>query len=169
VFNVAEFARLTGQEFYTIWSQMKQGYCPWPRRNLSGVTKNLAYICWKNIVQRSTNPKTKAFKNYGGRGISLYPEWRVSFQLFIDHIGPRPSEHHFVDRIDNSKGYEPGNVRWATCKEQANNKRCRRKGGPGIKCCGRKFTFKYQGKLQSFHTWEEAAEAKDNIYGRGNW
>jgi hypothetical protein len=121
------------------------------------------------MIQRCTNPKFKQFKDYGGRGISLYPEWQVSFQRFIDHIGPRPSKHHSVDRIDNSKGYEPGNVRWATSKEQTVNKRCLRKGGSGIKFHGKRFGFKYQGKFQIFHTWEEAAEAKDNIYGRGNW
>ena len=53
----------------------------------------------------------------------MYETWAASFEAFIAHIGPRPSRLHSVERKDNSKGYEPGNVKWATRKEQNNNKR----------------------------------------------
>jgi len=169
VFNVAELARLTGQDYRTVSNQMKRGWCAWPKRTLDGISKDIAYRCWDGMVQRCTNPKAKGFEWYGGRGISLHSEWRVSFRSFMDHIGPRPSKYHSIDRIDNSKGYEPGNVRWATSMEQAANRRCKRQGGSGISQQGKKFRFVYQGKRQSFPTWEEAAAAKDKIYGEGSW
>lgn len=49
-------------------------------------------------------------------------EWRENFMEFFEHIGPRPTPYHSIDRIDNDGDYEPGNVRWATMLEQARNK-----------------------------------------------
>ena len=66
---------------------------------------------------QSNNPK---FPEYGGRGIFVCDEWRSDFQAFLDHIGPKPTPEHSVDRIDNSLGYQPNNVRWATAEQQAN-------------------------------------------------
>lgn len=85
----------------------------------------MSYTCeyriYKSIVQRCTNPKLPYWKNYGGRGIRIYEPWRKSFQAFFEYVGPRPSKHHSLDRIDNDRGYEPGNVRWATRMQQARN------------------------------------------------
>ena len=145
-----------------------QGYCPWPRRKMKGQTKDLAYKCWENMIKRCTNPKATRYKDYGGRGIKVHPDFR-DFHKFIALIGPRPSSDHSIDRIDNSGNYEPGNVRWATALEQRKNQRCSKTTGDGIERHGRQFRFKYQGVHQVYHSWEEAAEAKDNIYGKGNW
>ena len=79
------------------------------------------YRSWAKIKQRCLNPKHKHFKNYGGAGITISCGWRDDFQAFLDHIGPAPTDAHTVDRIDNSRGYEPGNVRWATKEQQARN------------------------------------------------
>jgi hypothetical protein len=49
-------------------------------------------------------------------------EWRAHFPAFLKHIGPRPSKRHSLDRIDNRRGYEPGNVRWATRRTQSSNR-----------------------------------------------
>lgn len=81
------------------------------------------YRCWGAIIQRCHNPKHKQFKDYGGRGIAICDAWRGDFSAFFAHVGARPSAKHSLDRKDNSKGYEPGNVRWATQVEQTNNTR----------------------------------------------
>ena len=77
---------------------------------------------WKAIRQRCHNPKNPAYDRYGGRGIFVCPEWLDSFDIFFSHVGEPPSADHSLDRIDNEKGYQPGNVRWATWLEQGNNK-----------------------------------------------
>lgn len=75
------------------------------------------------MVQRCHNSNNAGFANYGGRGIEVCDEWRTSFKSFFDFIGPRPTPKHSIDRYpDNDGNYEPGNVRWATAKEQAANK-----------------------------------------------
>ena len=78
-----------------------------------------------NATIRCTNPAHKQYKDYGGRGISVHAGWMgaAGFPAFLSHIGPRPSKAHTLDRIDNDKGYEPGNVRWATRAEQSANRR----------------------------------------------
>lgn len=81
------------------------------------------YKIFYDMLKRCHNPNSSHYHNYGGRGVSVCEEWRESFELFYTHIGPRPSTAHSVDRIDNNLGYQPGNVRWSTDIEQANNKR----------------------------------------------
>lgn len=80
---------------------------------------------WWNAKQRCTNPNSPDWDNYGGRGITMAPEWVESFAAFMEHIGPKPDGALTLDRIDNDRGYEPGNVRWATRKDQAHNQRHR--------------------------------------------
>ncbi len=74
------------------------------------------------MVQRCHNPKNHAYSRYGGRGIEVCQRWRDSFVDFMADVGPRPSLAHEIDRIDNEKGYAPGNVRWATSKQQGRNR-----------------------------------------------
>lgn len=75
------------------------------------------------MIQRCTNPKNDRFASYGGRGITVCERWRRSFDAFATDVGARPSRQHTIDRIDNTKGYEPGNVRWATAIQQQRNMR----------------------------------------------
>ncbi len=83
---------------------------------------------WSMIHVRTEDPRHMAYKHYGGRGIKICDEWHKrngmeGFRKFLEHVGPRPSPKHTIDRIDNDGGYTPGNLRWATMKEQRANQR----------------------------------------------
>lgn len=82
------------------------------------------YNSWQNMIQRCTNVNRKEYANYGGRGITVCPEWRLSFEAFYKDMGPRP-EGMTLDRADNEGNYEPGNCRWATRSQQNHNQRRR--------------------------------------------
>lgn len=80
------------------------------------------YSAWSAMVTRATNPNMRMAHRYSGRGITVCDLWRNSFSAFYAEVGPRPSPKHSIDRIDNDKGYHPGNVRWATDTEQMLNR-----------------------------------------------
>ena len=89
-----------------------------------GLSDTVAYRRWKGMLDRCYNPKNKSYRHYGGRGIRVYRSWRDSFPAFLAYIGPPPTERHEIDRYPNNDGnYEPGNVRWATHKENCQNTR----------------------------------------------
>jgi hypothetical protein len=81
------------------------------------------YVIWCGIKTRCFNENEPAYKNYGARGITMCDRWKDSFENFLEDMGERPSKKHSIDRIDNEKGYEPGNCKWATRAEQARNNR----------------------------------------------
>jgi hypothetical protein len=94
------------------------------RRSLKhGKHNTPEYKCWQQLKERCLNTKGKDYHRYGARGITVHPEWAESFEAFLAHIGPRPAGFKSVDRINNAKGYEPGNVRWATPAMQSQNLR----------------------------------------------
>lgn len=85
------------------------------------------YQAWISLKNRCNNPRAHRYADYGGRGIRVHQDWLRSFPAFLAAVGPRPTPTHSLDRIGNDRGYEPGNCRWATPKEQANNTRRRRR------------------------------------------
>jgi hypothetical protein len=80
------------------------------------------YNSWNSMKTRCTNPKVHNWNNYGGRGITVCERWSHSFTNFLADMGPKP-EGMSIDRTNNDGDYEPTNCRWATKKDQMNNKR----------------------------------------------
>jgi hypothetical protein len=111
------------------------------RRKIAGhgVTKAV-YLAWAGAVSRCHDRQNKSYRSYGGRGIAVCEEWREDPRAFAEHIGPKPSPQHSLDRIDNDRGYEPGNVRWATREQQENNKQ-------------RSHRITWQGRTQTVAQW----------------
>lgn len=94
------------------------------------------YRAWSGIVDRCTNSKYRDFPRYGGRGITVCDRWLESFENFLADMGVAPSGMS-IERENNDGNYEPGNCKWATRTEQANN----RSSNQTINYQGRTFTL----------------------------
>ncbi len=91
-----------------------------------GLSKTSEYRSYRCMLLRCFDSNHRNFHLYGGKGIIVCDRWRESFENFIADMGSAPSRQHTIDRIDNAKGYEPGNCRWATRTEQMENCRFNR-------------------------------------------
>jgi hypothetical protein len=87
-----------------------------------GLTHSLTYFIWGGMIQRCTNPNSKSYPRYGGRGITVCARWQSSFENFLADMGEKPDSALEIDREDNDGNYEPGNCRWVTTVVNANNR-----------------------------------------------
>lgn len=87
-----------------------------------GKTQSREWAAWRRIIVRCENPKSESYAHYGAKGIRVCERWRESFAAFLEDMGTMPPDKPTIDRLDNSKGYELGNCRWATTTEQNRNK-----------------------------------------------
>jgi hypothetical protein len=101
------------------------------KHNMSDTPEHHA---WRKMIGRCTNPNDKRYAEYGGRGITICPEWRTNFEAFFSDLGKRPSPLHSVERLNANGNYEPGNCVWATTLEQARNTRRSRLWFVGGEC-----------------------------------
>lgn len=108
-------------------TRVRNGYttscgCFRPDNSTHGMRYSPEYSSWQAMKGRCLDRDNKDYPRWGGSGVTICAEWVESFEAFYEHIGPRPNGTT-LDRIENTKGYQPGNVRWATLSEQAANRR----------------------------------------------
>ena len=84
--------------------------------------KTRIYRIWTNMKTRCGNLNASNYQYYGGRGIGVCKKWSESFEAFLSDMGDPPSSKHTIDRINVEGHYMPGNCRWATMKEQCENR-----------------------------------------------
>jgi hypothetical protein len=109
-----------------------------------GMRDTPEYAAWKALRGRCLHPGHQAYHNYGARGVRVCERWAGAegFVNFFADMGPRPSSHHTLERIDNEGHYEPGNCCWATTKAQSRNKRT-------------SFFIEHQGRRLTLAGWAE--------------
>lgn len=106
-----------------------------------GARKTRAYSVWWNMKSRCEREKSKYFKDYGARGIKVCDRWQ-DFGAFLADMG-QPPDGMTLERVDNSKGYEPSNCKWADRKSQASNRRSNR-------------IIELNGQSKTLNEWAEA-------------
>ena len=112
------------------------------------------YIVWQDMMRRCHRRKNHNYERYGGRGITVCARWRRGWRNFFDDMGPRPTPHHTLERVDNFGPYDPNNCIWATRKKNQRNMRSNR-------------LLTYRGRTQCVTEWaEELGLTRTCIFNR---
>lgn len=133
-----------------------------PTRETHGMTDQPIYQVWSNMKSRCNNKNRPDYEYYGGRGIKVCKEWMESFSSFLSCVGEPETEGDTLERKDNNGNYEPGNVRWASRRDQAINRRVSKVNSSGV--TGVQFmkaSSKWLSKIQT-----GVGERKTVYYGR---
>lgn len=118
-------------------------------------TKTRTYYAWRSMKSRCLNPLNSSWKHYGARGITVYIDWIDNFDAFYDFMGEAPVGKS-LERIDVNGNYEPNNCKWATMKEQANNKTSNKR-------------IEYDGKVMTLAQWADfLGIGRDTLHRRIN-
>ena len=140
--------------------------------NKHGLWKHSLYNIWKAMKNRCLNPNDKDYENYGGRGITMNPDW-IDVKKYIEDIesvlGERP-EGMTIDRIDNNKGYYIDNLRYANASQQNINKRYNNKLGEEYKnICKSKWGYEVRIKRQGNERYAYLKSLSDAVKLRDIW
>jgi len=124
-----------------------------PRQKWKNKAGTREYYAWRSMKRRCLSPKDQAWRNYGGRGISVCEKWLKSYDAFFEDMGSCP-DGHSLDRIDVEKGYSPENCRWADIHIQSNNRR-------------NNVVIKFEGRSQTMSQWaKELGLQTDTLFRR---
>jgi hypothetical protein len=119
-----------------------------------GMSKSPEYAIWAQMKDRCRNPNNPYYHAYGGRGITVCDEWLNSFMAFYESVGARPEGDWQIERVNNSLGYCPGNVVWASPKAQSRNTR-------------KNTMLEFRGETKCISEWAEITGIRKNaICGR---
>lgn len=177
-----------GNKFVSIIDNVKRGVatscgCVKKKRTSKAITthglrRHPLYSRWKSMRQRCLDEKHASYEYYGGRGITICPEWAGGPESFIKHAETLPNHDKSwatIDRIKNDEGYKPGNIRFVDRHIQSVNQRKRKNksGFTGVYLAGRRFTAEISvrgGKyrLGRFDSAVEAAIARDQYIINNN-
>lgn len=119
------------------------------RQTTHGMYGSPEYKSWRAMLDRCRNPNSYAFDDYMGRGITVCDRWS-KFENFYADMGSRPPGLT-LERVDNSKGYTPGNCEWVTRKQQTNNRRSN-------------VNITYNGRTQTVSQWENEFEVRRGFF-----
>lgn len=125
-----------------------------------GMSKTKTYKCWVGLKYRCDSPNATGYEKYGGRGIGYCDRWK-DFENFYEDMGPRPSDKHSIDRIDNDGDYCPENCKWATLNQQSINKRSTKKHIGVIETASGNFrtSFSHDNVVKFLGTYATAVDA----------
>lgn len=140
------------KKLYNLLSRRNKSSCgchygDWCRTH--GRTRTQEYRSWRSMKERCYDKTSRAYKNYGGRGISICERWLNSFENFLNDMGERPGPGYSIDRIDCNGDYCPENCRWADKYQQARNRRDT-------------IMITYHGTTLSSKEWEELIGCRVN-------